>query len=94
MPTLAAQAGARSCAPSPRNEMSVIAEFPLSPFESFIAAVNIRDDGRRVASISRIKHVNGGLRRQSSFEFSEHHIEAIASLIDEIMRSIAQRNGG
>jgi hypothetical protein len=91
MPTLAPQGAARY-APSRPAVPSIIATYELSPFESFVATVTERRDGRRICAISRIKRTpSGGLRRSAVFEFGEHRAVAVASLVDELLRAIAAK---
>lgn len=71
MPTLA-HTGATGRAPARSVVPAVVAEYPLSPFESLIATLSERRDGRRVAAITRIKRTgDGSLRRMTVFEFGD-----------------------
>ena len=70
---------------------TVVAEYRLNRYESFVAELTTRADGRRVASIARIKCSASGSRRKAVFEFGERRAVVIASLIDELLRAIAAR---
>ena len=84
MATTLAPAGAQTYAPT------IVATYELNPFESFVATISERPDGRRVASISRVKRTPDGLlRRMAVLEFGLHRTLAIASLVDEILRATA-----
>ena len=91
LPTLA-PAGASSHAPARSAIPSIVAQYQLNPFESFVATLTERSDGRRVCAISRIKQTVGGVRRMDTFEFGEHRAIAVASLLDELLRAIANRS--
>jgi hypothetical protein len=86
-----ASAGALPRAPATSSRSIVVGEFELSPFESFVAEIYQRH-GRRVVAISRVKYGAAGPRRSAVFEFGEHRAQAVASLIDEVLRAIAARN--
>jgi hypothetical protein len=88
-----ASAGAPSHVPARSATSVTVAEYPISPYESFTATFTERLDGRRVCAISRIKNTAGGPRRSQVFEFSEHRAIAVASLVDELLRALATRGG-
>ena len=90
MPTLA-PAGAPGYVPARPVAPTTVATYQLSPYESFTASLTERPDGRKVCALSRIKNTPNGLRRMDTFEFSEHRLLAISSLIDELMRAVAER---
>jgi hypothetical protein len=92
--SLPAPAGAEGYAPSQTELPSVVAEYGLGPFESLVATLSTRRDGRRVAAIVRVKNTPDGLRRMACLEWGEHRTIAVASLIDELLRAIAKRDGG
>jgi hypothetical protein len=62
----------------------------LGPFESLVATLSTRRDGRRVAAIVRVKNTPDGLRRMACLEWGEHRTIAV----DELLRAIAKRDGG
>jgi hypothetical protein len=67
----------------------IVAEFPISDFESFIVTLDRRRNGRRTAALVRVKRTDTGLRVLNAFEFGTNRILAISSLIDELARAIA-----
>jgi len=85
---------APSVIPSRDNSdgVTVVAEFPLSPFESFAATLRRGADGRQIAAISRIKYGADGVRRCGCLEWGAHRTHAVASLLDELLRAIADRS--
>ena len=94
MTTPSALADAPGYAP-PRSATSVtVATYAISSYEAFTATLTERRNGQQVCALSRIKYTANGPRRSAVFEFSAGRAIAIASLIDELLRAIAQRNGG
>jgi hypothetical protein len=70
---------------------TTIAEFELSPHEAFRAEIRTARDGRRIVTISRWKLTPYPRRTGSCIEFAEHRINAIAGLLDQVLREIANR---
>ena len=91
MSTLAS-AGARTYAP---NIPTIVARYDLNSREALIATIADRPDGKKTAAITRVKRAgDGSLRRMAVLEFGAHRTQAIASLIDEILRELVRRNDG
>jgi hypothetical protein len=86
-----APAGARTHAPPKLEPPDLVAEFPLNPFESFVATISTRPNGQKVCAITRVKYTPDGLRRMAVLEFGSHRLLAVSSLIEELMRAIATR---
>jgi hypothetical protein len=93
MPT-SAPAGARTRVPSRNNVPAIVASLQLSANEQLAATITERSDGRRTAALIRCKQTADGLHHHAVFEFGEHRAQAIASLIDEILRALNKGTNG
>src|SRR5450432_1403698 len=75
--------------PRPNDACSVVAEFPINHHQSFRAELIVRA-GKPMVSISRLKITPNGARRTGqAFEFGAHRTAAIASLLLEVLRTLA-----
>jgi hypothetical protein len=80
--------------PPRKNTPAIVASFQLNEDELFTATITERANGRRTAALVRVKRTADGLHHHAVFEFGEHRAQAIASLLDEILRALNKRADG
>jgi len=88
-PQLRAKSVQASASPRSIDDSILVSEFPLNHHQSFRAEIIMRA-GKPTVSISRLKITPFGARRTGqAFEFAAHRAAAIASLLSEVLRTLA-----